>query len=101
MIIKRFGPLSCAKIASAVYAVLGLFVGACMSIVALLGAAVSSTQRTPETAISPIASAVLGVGAIIICPIFYGVFGFLTTLIGTWLYNLIASKIGGIEIDLA
>jgi hypothetical protein len=33
-------------------------------------------------------------------PIFYALFGFLFTLFGAWMYNLIASRIGGIEVTL-
>jgi hypothetical protein len=44
---------------------------------------------------------VIGLGAIVVCPIFYGAMGFVFALIGAWFYNLVASKVGGIEIDVA
>src|SRR3569833_3009087 len=99
MIIRRVGPLSCAKIAGIIYAVLGLVLGAAVSMFAMIGAALSSTQR-PETALTPILGVVFGVGAIVMLPLFYGVIGSLSWPIGAWRYNLIAAKLGGIEIDV-
>ncbi len=101
MIIKRLGPLSCARVAGVVYALIGLLLGGLVSIFALLGAALSSAQRTSETVVPPILGAALGVGAIIIFPIIYGTIGFLFALFGAWLYNLVAGRVGGVEIDLS
>jgi len=33
-------------------------------------------------------------------PIMIGIFGFIFSVIGCWLYNLIASKVGGVEFIL-
>jgi hypothetical protein len=99
MTITRVGPQSCAKIAGIIYGALGLVFGALISAFALLGAAFSSTQST--SAVSPLIGVVMGVGAIVICPVLYGAMGFLLALIGAWLYNLVASRIGGVEIDVA
>jgi hypothetical protein len=101
MTIKKVGPVSCAKIAGVIYSALGFLVGALVSIFAVLRVALGSQRGVTENAMSPIASAVMGVGAIVILPILYGAIGFLFALIGAWLYNLIASRMGGIEIDLA
>ena len=37
------------------------------------------------------------VGMLIFMPVFYTVFGFIFTLIGAWIYNLVARWVGGIE----
>jgi hypothetical protein len=37
---------------------------------------------------------------LIIGPICYGIFGYVFSAIGCWLYNLIASWVGGIELTL-
>jgi len=36
-------------------------------------------------------------GMLIFMPVFYTVFGFIFTLIGAWIYNLVARWVGGIE----
>ena len=36
-------------------------------------------------------------GMMIFMPILYAVMGFISTLIGAWIFNIIAAKIGGIE----
>lgn len=41
-----------------------------------------------------------GVGFALVLPILYGVFGFIFTAIGCALYNWVARKVGGIELDL-
>ena len=39
----------------------------------------------------------MGFGMLLIFPIMYAVMGFLFTLLGAWIYNLVASQVGGIE----
>jgi hypothetical protein len=94
MVIRKFDPLSCAKIVGTLYAVLGLFFGAIFSLVSLAGGFASDTSGMPGLA------AMLGVGAIVIGPLFYGCLGFVTSLIGALLYNLVAGAVGGIEIEI-
>ena len=105
MVIKRVGPLSCAKIAGTVYAIMGLIVGGIVSLVALAGGLISSSRAgagglASSSGIGAGAGAMLGVGAIVLFPILYGCMGFIATLIGAWLYNVVAGLVGGIEMDL-
>lgn len=39
----------------------------------------------------------LGIAMMLIFPILCAVFGFLFTLLGAWIYNMVASKMGGFE----
>jgi hypothetical protein len=41
----------------------------------------------------------MGLASIVVMPIFYGVFTFLSGLIGGWLYNMLAGMVGGVEIE--
>lgn len=90
MVIRRVGALSCAKVSGLLYLILGLIVGACLSLVSLLGFAGGSY--------SPL-QGMFGAGAIVMLPIFYGALGFLGTLVMAWLFNFAAGVTGGIEID--
>jgi hypothetical protein len=36
-------------------------------------------------------------GMMLFMPVFYAISGFLFTLIGAWIYNMLAKRIGGIE----
>jgi hypothetical protein len=94
MIIRRIGPLSVAKLSAVLYAVMGLVVGGAFSLAGMAGAFAS------ETAGAAGIGAILGVAAIIVFPIFYGVMGFVLTLLAAWLYNFAAGFIGGIEVDI-
>ena len=94
MVINRVGPLSTAKVGGIIYAVFGLLVGALISLAAMAGAL--GNQDAGGAAFG----AVLGVGAIIFMPLMYGFFGFLSLLIAAALYNVVASAVGGVEIDI-
>jgi len=94
--------LSCARIAGAIYAAIGLIFGALFSLLALLGIVFSSTQRTlGQNSLSPLIGGIIGIGAIVIFPIVYGLMGFCFAWLGAWLYNFVAAKVGGIEIEVA
>ncbi len=94
MVIKRIGPLSLAKISGTVYAILGLVFGAMFSVASLAGGFGSDTAEGMGL------GAMMGIGALFAFPVGYGVLGFVTSLIGAWLYNILASVVGGIELDV-
>jgi hypothetical protein len=96
MVIRRVGPVSCAKIAGALYALIGFVLGCMFSLVSMAGAFAGG----PDSPFGPM-SAIFGVGAIVILPILYGCMGFVMTLISAWLYNVLASSVGGIQLELS
>ncbi|HUF48362.1 MAG TPA: hypothetical protein VMM93_11140 [Vicinamibacterales bacterium] len=96
MVIRRVDPVSVGKIAGLLYALMGLIVGALFSLVAMAGASFGSGMGDG----APLAGMLFGVGAIIVLPIFYGVLGFVCTLIAAVLYNVVAGIGGGIRIDV-
>ena len=65
MILKRVGPLSAAKVAGTLYALLGLLIGAIFALVALAGPGITSGKGASLGFLAPL----FGVGAIIILPI--------------------------------
>lgn len=80
--ITRIGPVSAAKVMALLY----FFI----SIPLVLIMAVMSHFAPPG-------ADRIGLTMIIVMPILYTVFGFIFTLIGAWLYNVVASLVGGIE----
>jgi hypothetical protein len=94
MVIRRVNPISAAKIAGVLYALLGFIFGGIISLFSVIGSAFA-----PQDA--GVAGMVFGAAAIIVLPIFYGILGFIMTLIMTALYNLVAGWVGGIEIDVS
>lgn len=95
VVLKSMGVMSCAKIMGATYAAMGLIFGALASLISVVGAAIG--HNGPGGAIAPL---VLGVGAVIFLPIFYGVVGFVGGAIGALIYNFMAGVVGGVELDL-
>lgn len=84
--IQRFEPLQTAKVLGILYAIMGAVVAPFF---------ILATMLTPEAS-----AAGLGIGFAIALPLLYGLFGALATAIGCLLYNLVASWVGGIEVDL-
>ena len=95
MTIKRVGPLSCAKIAAALYAVLGLVAGIFISVAAMVGAFAANQEAAGALGL------LFGVGSIVMLPIMYGCIGFVGTLIMAAVYNALASAVGGVEVDIS
>ena len=93
MVIRRVGPLSFAKLSGMLYALLGLIFGGIVSLIALAGGFANASG-------SGAIGAIIGVGAVVVFPICYGLIGFVTTLIAAWLYNVVAGIVGGVEVDL-
>jgi hypothetical protein len=65
----------------------------------LPGSAQKERQSNDNSDAAGLATMV-GVGAIVIFPILYGCIGFVATIIGVWLYNVMAGLVGGIEMDV-
>jgi hypothetical protein len=94
MVITRVGPVSCAKITGTLYAIVGLVMGSVVSLVALAGGFGSNTSERGAI------GAIIGMGSVIVFPICYGAIGFVASLIGAWLYNVLAGMVGGIQLDV-
>ena len=94
MVVRRVAPLSVAKVAGALYALMGLIVGAIVALAALVGAFAADQD-------AGFMGPIMGVGAIVALPLLYGGLGFVFTLIAAWLYNVVAGMVGGIEFDAA
>jgi hypothetical protein len=95
MIVKRVGVLSIAKMEALILAVFGLIIGVFYGMFfALLSAAMSSSSG------NSIAVGGMGIAAVFIFPIIYGILGFIAGAIGALLYNFAAGFMGGVELEL-
>jgi hypothetical protein len=94
MVIHRIGPMSLAKLSGTLYAILGLIIGALFSLAAMAGAIASGDDN------AGMFGAMFGIGAIVLFPLLYGCMGFIVSLIGAWLYNMLAGMVGGVEVDV-
>ena len=94
MVLKSVGILSAAKVSGALTAILGLIAGGMMAVISLMGVAVKAQQNGP-----PFPAMFLGLGAVILVPIFYGVMGFIMGALYAAIYNFFAGIVGGIEFE--
>jgi hypothetical protein len=90
MVLRRIDPMSYAKIAGAIAAMLGLVIGV---LYAFFLFAFSSLLGGESIGVA------LGLGMIILFPLLYGVLAFLIGLLSAWLYNVVAERVGGIEME--
>jgi hypothetical protein len=98
MQLRRVGPLSCAKVAAVLYAAMGLIIGAVFSMIGLVGGLAASAAA--EGASGAFMGVLFGVGAIVLLPLLYGVMGFVAGLLSAAIYNVAASRVGGVELEL-
>lgn len=95
MVVKKLGVFSFAKVSGILYAMMGFVFGLLMSFMSLV---VGSFARGAGGN-SEMFGMLFGVGAIIFLPIFYGVIGFIGSALFAWMYNIVASWVGGFEIE--
>lgn len=79
--ITHVSPVQTAKVAAALYFVITIPFAILFAIIA---------------AVSP-ASGGFSVGIIFVAPFLYAAFGFIFTIFGAWIYNVVANQVGGIE----
>lgn len=94
MIVRRVGVASVAKIYGAISGAFGLVAGLFLALASVVGAGLADSGDA--SFLGPL----LGVGAVIALPVFYGVLGFVAGAAGAALYNLFAGMVGGVEIDV-
>jgi len=92
MVLRRIGALSAAKLSGVIYVIFGFIAGLSFSIV-LLFTPTSSDAGSGFDMIHVIAN-------VTILPVMWGVMGFVFGLIGAAIYNVVAGRIGGLELEL-
>lgn len=98
MVVKSVGVVSVGKIYGAISGTFGLIAGGIFTLASLAGAAIGATAgEEPGAAFFGL---VFGVGAIVILPLVYAVFGFIAGVVGALIYNVAAGFLGGVEIEV-
>jgi hypothetical protein len=90
MILRRIAPLSTAKVAGVLFALLGVLIG-------LFGALFGSFF---DASAGEGFGGSFGIAAVFIFPVMYGLLGLIGGLISAFLYNVVAGWVGGIEVEL-
>ena len=96
MVLKRVGVWSLARMMGILYGFMGLIAGGIFTIVSLMGAAFGMAAGEGDA----VWGLLFGVGAIVVLPIFYGLLGLVFGAIGAAIYNVAASVVGGVELQL-
>ncbi len=96
MVITRVSPMSCAKVAGILYALMGLIIGGGISLFA-----VSIGSLFPNRSVSDSSMGMFfGAAAVIVLPIVYGVIGGIMAAVSAVIYNVAARMVGGLEISV-
>ncbi|MBW8782459.1 MAG: hypothetical protein JF599_11305 [Verrucomicrobia bacterium] len=95
--LKKIAPLQLGKVLAITYGLLSLV----MVPFFLLFSAVASLAPTAQSGPGMIPMMLgMGIGFLIIAPVLYAVMGFVTGVIGAFVYNLVAGWVGGIEVEV-
>ena len=92
-VLKRIGPFSAFKIGVVTYGIVGLIAGVFCSLLTLTGTSSGLHGHMPF-------GSAIGLFAVILCPMVYGLLGGIAAVISAFLYNLAARWIGGLEIEI-
>lgn len=100
VVVSRIGVLACGKLMAAIYVFISLLIAIPLLILSLIGAGAGAAGggNAPPGAVG----AVLGMGVCftLLLPVFYGIGGFIGGVIFAAIYNLVASFVGGMELEL-
>jgi hypothetical protein len=92
-VLKRISPASAFKVGLVAYGIVGFILGVFCSLIAVAGVRFAPHARMPFMGR-------VGVFAVIVCPIVYGIMGGIAATIGAAIYNLVAGWVGGLEVDI-
>ena len=94
--LKSIEPLQFGKILAAIYGLMSLIFVPFFVIFAIIGGFAPNAAGSPP----PLVLAGICIAMAIGMPILYAVMGFIIGLIGALLYNVIAKRIGGIQVEV-
>ena len=95
--LKKIAPLQLGKMLAVTYGLLSLVFVPFFLLFSAIASMVPKVEGGPPMLPMMVG---MGVGFLIIAPIVYTVIGFVTGVIGAFVYNLVAGWIGGIEVEV-
>lgn len=95
--LKRVAPLQAGKLFAALYGAMSLIVVPFMLLFMSVGA-IASAQAGGNAPPVPLFFG-MGLAAVVVLPLFYAAMGFITGVLGSLAYNLIAKWLGGFELE--
>jgi hypothetical protein len=98
--IKRISPVQAGKMLGVLYCGMGLLLVPFFLLAGAMGAFAQQANNQSPGNVPAALLAGFSLGFAILIPIFYGVVGFVFGVIGAALYNLVASWIGGFEVEV-
>jgi hypothetical protein len=102
--VRRVGILSAAMVAGVFGVIFGIIGGAIYAALIILGGSImSSSSFNSKAGINSTSGApfiAIAIGAMLIFPIFYGILSFIMGAIYAFFYNVVASTIGGLKMEL-
>jgi len=94
--LKRIDPLQAGKMLAALYGLLSLLIIPFM-LAAMSFASLAARHGGGSAPAFPLMLG-MGMGFMVLLPVFYAVMGFVFGVISAWLYNLLAKWLGGFEL---
>lgn len=101
MVIRKIGVLSLGKLMAVMYAGIGLLFGVLYALFAVVGGGAMMAMGGEENAALGGGMMMgMGLAAVIVLPILYGVLGFIGGIISAFFFNLAAKYAGGLELEV-
>ncbi len=100
MEIRRFDVWSVSKMMAVMYAILGFLVGLIYAFFLFLFGAAAAASGDEGAGAAVAVMGGLGVGVVILFPILYGLLGLIGGALSTWLYNVLAGRLGGVRFEV-
>ncbi len=99
MVITKVGVLSLGKLLGIMYAAIGAVFGLLYALFAVVGGGAMLAMGGDEGAMGGGMMMGMGVAAVIVLPILYGLIGFVGGLISALFFNIAAKYAGGLEVE--
>lgn len=99
MVITKVGVLSLGKLLGIMYAAIGAVFGLLYALFAIVGGGAMLAMGGDEGAMGGGMMMGMGVAAVIVLPILYGLIGFVGGLLSALFFNIAAKYAGGLEVE--